>query len=195
MPSPTKTKIILGLVGEIASGKDTVADYLKKHYGSSTISFSQPLREIIEILYLPINRQNMANAGIALRQYFGQDLLSKVIAEKVKREKTNLVTLPNVRLASDLDYLKKEPGFMLVFLDTTAKIRFERLKKRSQNEDDKTKTWTQFQKDSQLSTETQIRKLAKNCQLKLDNNGTKQELYRQIDLLANGLKLKKTSRN
>ena len=30
MPTHAKKKIILGLVGEIASGKDTVAEYLKK---------------------------------------------------------------------------------------------------------------------------------------------------------------------
>lgn len=176
-------KIILGLVGEIASGKDTMADYLEKYHQSKTVSFSQPLRDIIDIIYLPHTRKNLSDCGIALREMFGQDLLSKVIAEKVKREKAKIVTLPNVRLASDLDYLKNEPNFILINIDTDAKIRFERLKKRGQNTDDKTKTWKEFQQDAEMKTEIQIRELAKKCQFSITNNGSKKEFYNQIEEL------------
>src|SRR3989339_517868 len=146
-------KIILGLVGEIASGKDTVAAYLKKKYKADTISFSQPVRDILDILYLPQTRKNMSGIGDNLRAQFGQDLLSRVIADKVRQTKAKIITLPNIRLESDLVYLKKEPGFILVRVDCEDKTRFARLKKRSQNPDDKNKTWKQFLSDSKLYTE------------------------------------------
>jgi dephospho-CoA kinase len=186
---PTKPrKIILGLVGEIAAGKDTVAAYLAKKYRGQTVSFSQPLRDILDRLYLPQSRKNMAACGIALRGIFGQDLLSRVIAQEIKASHAKIVTLPNVLLESDLVYLKKEPGFVLVNIDCDIKTRFKRLKKRLQNADDRSKTWEQFLYDAKLPTEIRIRKLAKRARYSLDNNGTKQELYKQVDQLIKKIK-------
>jgi len=176
-------KLIIGLVGEIASGKDTAAAYLKKKYGAETISFSQPLRDILDRLFITQTRENLANLGIALRKTFSQDILSKVIAQEIATSKKKIAVLPNVRLKSDTVYLDSEPGFVLVSIETDMKTRFARLKKRGQNADDKTKTWSQFLKDSKLSTEIQINKLAKTCKYKLDNNSTKKDLEKQIDRL------------
>jgi len=176
-----RKKLILGLVGEIASGKDTAAAYLKKKYGAETISFSQPLRDILDILHEPQNRINMAGLGDGLRAQFGQDLLSKVIAKKVKASGKAAIVLPNVRLESDIVYLKKLPGFVLVAVETDAKTRFQRLKERGQNTDDRSKTWAQFQKDARLYTERGIRALMKKCRFKLDNNGSRKDLERQIN--------------
>lgn len=180
-------KLIIGLVGEIASGKDTAAAYLKKKYRSETISFSQPLRDILDRLFLPQTRENMAKLGIALRKNYGQDLLSKIIAQEIKKSKKKIFVLPNIRLESDIIYLHREPGFVLVNIEADMKTRFARIKKRGQNADDKTKTWSGFLKDSKLSTEIQIKKLAKTCKYKLDNNGTKKELEKQIDGLMKKL--------
>lgn len=183
-----KKKIIIGLVGEIASGKDTAADYLVETYGAKSISFSQPLREILDILYQPQNRANMAGLGDTLRGQFGQDLLSKVIAMKTKASKDKIIVLPNVRLESDIVYLKKLPGFVLAAIETQAETRFKRLTSRGQNTDDKTKTWAEFQKDAKLYTEKHIRSLMKSCRFQLDNNGSKAELYAQLDQLIAKLK-------
>ncbi|MFA6593769.1 MAG: AAA family ATPase [Candidatus Buchananbacteria bacterium] len=188
MPKRKTAKIVLGIVGEIAAGKDTAAAYLKKKYKSQTVSFSQPLRDILDRLYLPQTRANMANLGISLRGTFGQDLLSKVIYEEVTRSPAKILVLPNVRLESDLIYLKHLPGFRLIRIDCDIKTCFVRLKKRRQNNDDRTKTWKQFINDLKLPTETPIRLLAKKAKLKLDNNGTKQELFKQIDELMKNIK-------
>lgn len=181
-------KIILGLVGEIASGKDTVAAYLKKNYGAETVSFSQPLRDILDRIFLPQTRENMADLGAALRGTFGQDLISKIIASEVKASKKKIIVLPNVRLESDLIYLKKEPGFIMINIETDIKKRFERIKKRGQNADDKNKTWAGFLKDAKLPTEIKIKELAKKCQHKIDNNGTREELKKQVDALVKKIK-------
>lgn len=181
-------KIIIGLVGEIASGKDTVAKYLQKKYGSQTISFSQPLRDILDIMDLPQTRENMAWLGNDLRQRFGQDILAKAITGQVKKSKNKIICLPNVRLPQDITYLKKLPGFHLVHIDTEPKIRYKRLIKRSQNPDDKSKTWAQFLRDAKLPTETKIRKLARQADWRLDNNGATTDLKKQIEEMMKGIK-------
>lgn len=181
-------KIIIGLVGEIAAGKDTIAEYLAAKHNARTVSFSQPLRDILNRLYLPQTRENLANCGIALRNVFGQDLLSKVIAEEIKHSEAEIVILPNVRLESDLVYLANEPGFVLVAVNADQKIRFERLKNRRQNADDGNKTWEQFLSDSQLPTEIHIRELAELAKHQIDNNGTEKQLFEQTEKIIKQLR-------
>ena len=187
MPKPKK--IILGLVGEMASGKDTAADYLAKKYRSQTISFSQPLRDVLDKIGLPQTRENMANLGTALRETFSENILEAAIIKKINSSKKPIACLPNIRLKSDFANLQKIYRVILIHINTSPKIRYQRIIKRRQNVDDKNKTWQQFLKDSKLPTETQIRKIAKTAKFIINNDGNHQELYRQINLIMKKLKL------
>ena len=190
MPKPkTDTnKIVIGIVGEIAAGKDAVAAYLKKKYKSETISFSQPLRNILDIIGIEQSRINLQNLGNDLRQSFGKDILSRAIAEQIKTSKKKIFILPNVRIEQDIIWLKKFPKFILVALNTEDKIRFARLKNRHQNTDDKTKTWAQFIKDGKNPLEKHIRELMPKCHYKLENNSDLKNLHKQIDELMKKIK-------
>ena len=137
-------RIIIGLVGELASGKDTVADHLKEKYGSETISFSKSLRDILDRLFLPQTRQNMANLGIDLRARFGQDLLAKVIAEDVKKDTNSIVVIDGIRRPDDIKYLNQIPGFILINIFADMSKRFERITQRVENTDDTKKTYKEF---------------------------------------------------
>jgi len=44
-------KQIIGLIGYKQSGKDTIADYLVKNYNYHKLSFAEPLKEICKILF------------------------------------------------------------------------------------------------------------------------------------------------
>lgn len=182
--SSKQKKIILGLAGEIASGKDTIADYLiKKHHGEK-ISFSQPFRDVMKRMQIPINRINLSRLGNDLRRAFGKDFLSKVIAQDVLNSRAKIITLPNIRLEEDIIHLKKIPGFYLIAVDTDARVRFQRLRMREQQyEDDKSKTWAEFKRDARLYTERHIRSIMERAPYRLDNNGTFKELYQQIEEL------------
>jgi dephospho-CoA kinase len=182
-------KLVIGLAGQIASGKDTVADYVKKKYGGETVSFSQPMRDILNRLYLPVDREHMVKVTKILIDNFGSDILSKTIATEIAKSDKQIFILPNIRREADYEHLKDNPGFILVGLEAEARTRYERLIKRGQNEDDKTKTWEQFQKDAGLFTEVTIAPLIVKSKIKLDNNGSFEDLYKQVDkLIADNLK-------
>ncbi|OGY49736.1 MAG: hypothetical protein A3B89_02285 [Candidatus Buchananbacteria bacterium RIFCSPHIGHO2_02_FULL_40_13] len=186
-----KVKVILGLVGEIASGKDTVANYLAVKYHSQTISFSEPLRQILNILGLPQNRQNLVWLGVDLGARFGQDILAKVITNMVQASQTQIICLPNVRLESDIIFLENLPGFYLIGIETDQVLRYQRLVLREQNTDDQTKSWEEFLADSQLPTEIAIGEMARRATFNIDNNGELAELYGQVEhIMASILKVK-----
>lgn len=176
-------KIILGLVGPIASGKDTVKKYLGKKHNARGCRFSSILRDILERLDLPNSRQNMQELSTILRQKFGEDILAKAIAADAIKLKSDIVVVDGVRRPADIKFLKKLPGFALVAIDAEPKIRYRRLVKRGENVGDIQKTYTQFIKDHQYETELAIPTLMKKAKYKLDNNGSLADLYQQIDKL------------
>jgi dephospho-CoA kinase len=174
-------KIVLGLAGQIASGKDTIADYIVKKYSGVSVSYSQPLRDILNRAFAPINRENMSWLGQTLVDHFGSDVLSKIIFKEIELSDKKIFVLPNIRREGDVACFKDLPGYRLIGIKTDPKISYERLIKRGQNVDDKTKTWEKFQKDLQLSTEVGIDDLIKKASIQIDNNGSLEELYKQVD--------------
>lgn len=174
-------KIVIALAGQIASGKDTIGEYIVKKYDGVSLSFSQPLRDILNRAFLPINRANMSWLGQTLVDRFGSDILSKIISKEIETSDKKIFILPNIRREGDVVCFKDLPGYVLVGVNTDSRVCYDRLVKRSQNVDDQTKTWEQFQKDLQLSTETSISELMKKASIQIDNNGTLEDLYKQVD--------------
>ncbi len=175
------SKIILGFVGPIASGKGTVCQYLKKKHQASVFRFSTMLRDVLNRLYLEQSRNNMQDLSLALRKTFGDDLLASVIAKDVISDRSQIIAIDGVRREPDIKYLKELPGFHLVQITADQKTRWQRIASRGENTDDTKKTLAEFQQDEQKEAEQQIKEVAKLAEFTLDNNDTLNELYRQIE--------------
>ncbi|HBR79994.1 MAG TPA: hypothetical protein DEA46_06195, partial [Candidatus Moranbacteria bacterium] len=76
-------KIILGIAGEIAAGKGTVAKYLVDSCGASTHRFSTALRDVAKRMYLEESRENLQKISTLMRDNFDEDILSMVIYKDV----------------------------------------------------------------------------------------------------------------
>lgn len=174
-------KIILGVSGEIASGKDTVGDYLAETHGVAKLRFSQPLRDILDRLSLNQDREHMAKLSLYLRKAFGEDILSRVILREAESSVANFIVVDGIRRLPDMVHMETDEHFYFCYVDATPEKRFERLTKRRQNTDDASKTETQFEKDAQLETEIGIRDLREQAEFVIDNNGTLEELKAQVD--------------
>jgi dephospho-CoA kinase len=177
-------KKVLGFTGLIASGKGTACKYLREKYGAESFRFSTILRDVADRVYLPQTRENLQNISQVLRENFSQDILSKAIAEDVKKAKGDLIVIDGVRRWTDIEHLKTIPGFKLVSLQVDAKIRYDRLVKRAENPGDELKTWEEFQKDSAAEAEVHIQEMIEKADLVVDNNGTLEEFYKQLDNLV-----------
>lgn len=173
--------IVLGLVGEMGSGKGTAAAYLKERYGAVTMRFSTMLRDVLGRLYLPDDRANMQALSLSLRRDFGEDIMSRVIAEDIRRSPNKIIITDGVRRFEDALHLKALPGFRIVALEADQRTRYERIKKRGENPDDATKTWEQFVAEGNEEPERQIREVMARADLRIDNHGGYEEFYRQID--------------
>lgn len=174
-------KIVIGIAGEIASGKDAVERYIVEKYGAAHMGFSDTLRDVLDRLHLPHERINMATLAEALRATFGEDLLARVLVDDVRNTQADLVVIDGIRKQGEMDELKTLENFHSVFVDADLKTRYERIVRRGQNPDDNTKTFEEFVKDNAHAADASIRYLKEQADFVIDNNGTVEELHRQVD--------------
>jgi dephospho-CoA kinase len=177
-------KIILGFTGFIASGKGTVAQYLNEKYNAPTYRFSTMLRKMLDVIFVPHTRDNIVKTSEFIRNTFGEDIMAKTMQKQVENDPAKLIVVDGIRRMADIEYLKTMQGFVLVQIDATPEIRYERLIKRSENADDKTKTYEEFLADHERSTEVSIKETVQHATEIIDNNGSIDELKRQLDKLV-----------
>ncbi len=178
-------KIILGFTGPIASGKDVCKKYLESKYEAKSFRFSSILRDVLNRLSVPTSRENIITLSTWARQTFGQDLLAKVIASDANNSPASLVVVDGVRRLPDLEYLNRIPGFILISIDADPKIRFDRARFRNENIGDSNKTFEDFLADHQKETELTIPEVMATAKHHLNNNGSVEDLYAQIDKIIN----------
>ena len=174
-------KHIIGIAGEIASGKDTVTKYLVDRYGATQYRFSDPLRAILKIMHLDITRDNLTNISTHLREAFGQNILAHIIEHEAENVERDIVVIDGIRRLSDIDLVKDKPNFTLWYTDADVKIRYERLHKRIENQDDGSLTFEQFLEDHSNETERFITELKPKAKLVIENNGSLEELQAKVD--------------
>lgn len=174
---------IIGLAGEMASGKSTVAKYLISKHGAASHRFSVPLRDVLDRMGLPQSRENLGKLSTALRGTFGDDLFAKIVSQDVSADDHTVIVVDGVRRLSDIEHLRKLPEFRLVYIKVPLEARYDRIKHRKENSDDKGKSFETFQKEQTQEAETEIKGLEPHADVVIENDGTLNELYAKIDAL------------
>lgn len=173
-------KIIFGLIGQLAAGKGTVVNYLKEKYHASSFRYSDPLRKTLEIFDLEISRDNMQTLSTVLRHNFGENLLAQAILKQAKDANAEIVAIDGIRRFTDIENFSRLKNFHLVYIATDQKTRYQRYISRNENIGDETMTFEDFEKKDQAEADRQVPAVAKQAEFTIDNNGTLEELYRQI---------------
>lgn len=176
-------KLILGITGEMVSGKGTVAKYVCDKYGANSYKFSTILRDILDRVHLEHSRENLQNLSEVLRKTYGEDVMAKSITLDVQKDEGDVVVIDGIRRLPDIKFLKELPHFKLVYIDADMEIKHSRLLDRNENTDDANKTFEQFKRDHEGEAESQIRGLREYSQYVIDNNGSLDNLYVQVDKL------------
>lgn len=178
-------KIIIGLVGTMASGKGTVANYLKDKKNAKIYKFSTALRDVLNIIHHPTTRNNMQKLSTLLRQNFGEDLLAKIIYKNTENDNSKIIIIDGIRRGKDIEIFQQNPDFILVNIEANSKIRYNRLVERNENKGDDKKTYENFLKDEQGEADADIPKITKLAQEVINNNGNMNDLIKNMnDLIA-----------
>ena len=174
-------KLILGIAGEMGSGKEAITKHLVNTYQANPHNFSQILKDILNRLYLDITRENFAPLSLALRKTFGEDVLAKAMYHDSVDDSAEIVVVQGIRRFEDMAFLKQLPNFKFLFIDADMELRFKRVSHRGEKANDSTMSYDQFKASHQYETELSIHDLKNYADYTIDNNGTYTELYKQLD--------------
>jgi len=172
-------KIIIGITGTLSAGKDTTAEYLIKK-GFKHYSLSAVLREIMEKEGIPIKQPELTNFGNKLREERGHGYL----VEQLKDKLVGNVAVSSIRQPGEIEALKKLGDFYLIFVDAPIEIRFKRLQKRNRGDDPQTLEELKKIENIQMTGTgggMNLQKCREMSDFKINNSGTFEELYQQID--------------
>lgn len=180
-------KLIIGLAGEMGSGKSTAAKYFKDEYNADVFSFSGSLRAVTKTMAIIENRENLQNLSTILRREFGEDIMSQAILKKVSESKKSFIVVEAVRRIEDMACFKDFKN-AIVFIDGgDLKNRSNRISKRSENIDDKKKTKEQLKKEQKKEAENKIKGLEKKADFVIKNTGSLSDFYKEIDRMIKDL--------
>jgi len=127
--------MIIGLTGTMASGKDAVADILKKK-GFICLSLSDEVREEAKNRQIELTRENLQILGNEMRKEFGNSVLAQKILMKITEPQKNYI-INGIRNPAEIAELKNWPGFYLMAVDAPQDLRFQRLMTRNRPSDPK----------------------------------------------------------
>lgn len=210
-------KLVIGLVGEKGSGKQTFVNFLKNIAFTSVIPsdneesqdykntvstdsssdsvgtqndnkeliirqvrFSDILAQTLLIWDIPNTRENLQKLSIAMKNSFGQEALAHAAEFNIENETADIIILDGARRESEVEIIKKQTPSLLVYITADQKLRFERLKNRSEKVGETGLSLEQFMKEETVETETLIPKLGKQADVKIENNGTLEEFKKKI---------------
>jgi len=114
------------LTGPNAAGKGEVSEYLKSR-GFAVHSLSDVVREEAAARGLPPEREHLIKIGNALREVGGPGVLaSRIVPRLGDRD-----VVDSIRNPAEVSVLRAVPGFLLVGVDATPRVRFERSQRRA----------------------------------------------------------------
>ncbi len=178
--------MIIGITGWMASGKDTVAEYLKSK-GYATYSLSDVIRGELRKDGLEVNRENLRIRGNELRDKYGAGYLAEQAIKNIQTVGGNNWVIPSIRQSGEVVELRKDPSFVLWEINTPIEIRYERMKARDKNgEDDGIDSVDELRRRESLESgesknAQQIDVVAKMSDRVIDNSGSLDDLYKNID--------------
>lgn len=172
-------RIIIGIVGRIAAGKDEAAKYLHGKLGWPVFQISAPLKAEVRKRGLELNRKNMQEMGEKFAKTYGDDYLAKLALKSFKQN--GIVSGP--RQLGQIKYFRSNSRFILVFIDAADKIRFERAKSRGiVNE---AKTLNDFARDEiekdVIGDIVKLDDCIEMADYKVENNSTIENLGEKLD--------------
>ena len=182
--------MIIGLTGKNAAGKGEVAEYLKNK-DFTYHSLSDALREEATKLGLTLSRETLINLGNQLRRKKGPQYLAEKINKKIKKDKNKNSVVDSIRSPYEAKELMKNKDFLLIGIDASIELRFERLLERNRAGDAVTLEKFKKQEERENVNNKANQQLDATFALAgkvIVNDSSLEDLHKKIDSLFNKLK-------
>jgi len=150
--------------------------------GFSYFSLSDVIRNEADKLGMQKTRENLIALGNKLRENYGNGVLAQAIKEAIPQNKD--VIIDSIRNPEEVDELRKLQGFLLVGVDASEKIRFERMLARNRKGDPKTlEEFKTINEDLAIEHGQKVQSCMKMADCIIMNDAVKEQLHSKISKL------------
>jgi len=174
---------IIGLCGQPASGKDTVADFFVSR-GFAHISLGDTLREEMRQQGLPVDRAHMSVFAADAKKSRGMAYLAKLAADKVSDKSI----ISGIRGTAEVEFFRRRFGsdFFLLVVEAPLETRYARATKRNRTGDNI--SFEEFRRiedheRNAVSGAQEVDKVIALADLTIDNSGPIEALMAKLEHL------------
>jgi dephospho-CoA kinase len=181
--------MIIGIIGQSGSGKDTFAELLVSAHGYTHISLSAKMRELAKELYgseVQLSREESSRFADELRSKHGPTYL---VDSVLTGAPSHRVVLSGIYGTDEAEKVRAAGG-AIVGIIAPDEIRYERIKQRGEFRDQAISSFGQFRMQAQRELgggAFKGRVTIKDADYTLTNNATLDEFERQATLLIDRL--------
>lgn len=177
-------KLIIATIAEKGGGKGLFTELIKKLLSERQVvsaRFSDPIRDILEILDKEITRENTQILATAIRKGFGDEaVFAPALKKRIRNMDADIIILDGLRKAEEVPYIH-ELGGKLIYIKASPETRFHRIKDRGENAGEENTTWEQFLREEQGAPEVTIKHVGETmADVTIENNGTLEEFEEKI---------------
>lgn len=180
-------KLVVGLVGRIASGKGVVSGHLQEKYGAVEHRFSKILTDLFDRLYLPHKREYFQALGASLRKELGPDILVNALREDIMESGAEVIVVDGIRYWNEVEMVKGFPVSVMVAVTAPQELRYERIKGRSEKDGEQSITFEEFQESELMETEKLIDDIMAKADYRIENTGSVEDLKKRVDEVVSEL--------
>lgn len=176
--------IIIGITGTLGAGKGTIVEYLAGEKGLVHYSVRAFLLEKIKELGMEENRDSMFRLANELRSLYGPSWVTDQLYNRALEAGKNCV-IESIRTPGEIESLRAKGNFILLAVDADPETRYQRILLRQSETDRVTRETFQENEARELSSsdpsKQNLRKCIELADFRIMNNGTKDDLVRQVE--------------
>lgn len=128
-------RVVIGVTGTHASGKDTVAGLICERFETKDYSTSTEIGHELSLRGMDHSRANKVSVGNELRKRFGPGELAR---RALARASESFVVISAIRNVGEIEYLRQNSCFFLISVDAPIELRYKRSCHRERFGDGKT---------------------------------------------------------
>lgn len=177
---------VLGLVGEKGSGKQTFVNFFKEinpGLNIRQVRFSDILAQTLMLWDIPLTRPNLQKLSLVMNEAFGTKALADAAKFSIEGDKADIIILDGIRRQAEYELVKEMKG-VLIYITADQNLRYQRLKLRSEKVGEVGLSFEQFLEEEKSKAEEEIPKISQKADIKIENNGTKDEFKEKINKLV-----------
>jgi cytidylate kinase len=176
--------ICFGITGTIGAGKGTVVEFLEKSCGFRHFSVRGFLLEYIRREGMPENRDSMFLLGNRLRTEFGASYIVDYLYDLALGSDENCI-IESIRTPGEAISLRAKGNFCFLAVDADPRLRYDRiLLRKSETDTVSFATFVNNEEREMTSADPDrqnIRECIRMADFVLSNNGSREELYVQLE--------------